>query len=92
MDDDGRAFMFWGSSNQMPIREEESDPKYHLLPIAAPMELFGHDDQLCRLQIRPQWPRAGVVRAVRGGVMARWQDMDSVEDRSKAKLDMPNDY
>jgi hypothetical protein len=44
MDDDGRAFMFWGSSNRLPIRGEELDPKHRFLPIAAPTELFGHDE------------------------------------------------
>jgi hypothetical protein len=32
MDDDGRAYMFWGSSNRYPIRGEELDPK-HRFPL-----------------------------------------------------------
>jgi hypothetical protein len=44
MDDDGRAFMFWGSSNRLPIRGEELDPKHRFLPMGTPTELFGHDE------------------------------------------------
>ena len=44
IDDDGRAFMFWGSSNRLPIRGEELDPKHRFLPMGTPTELFGHDE------------------------------------------------
>ena len=44
MDDDGRAYMFWGSSNRFPIRGEELDPKHRFLPKGAPVELFNRDE------------------------------------------------
>src|SRR3984957_4306497 len=44
MDDDGRAFMFWGSSNRLPIRGEELDPQHRFLPKGAPVELFNRDE------------------------------------------------
>jgi beta-xylosidase len=44
MDDDGRAFMFWGSSNRFPIRGEELDPKHRFLPKTGPIELFDRDE------------------------------------------------
>ncbi len=37
MDDDGRAFMFWGSSNRLPIRGEELDPQHRFLPKGPPV-------------------------------------------------------
>ncbi|HEV2577669.1 MAG TPA: family 43 glycosylhydrolase [Acidobacteriaceae bacterium] len=44
MDDDGRAYMFWGSSNRLPIRGEELDPKHRFLPMSGPVELFHKDE------------------------------------------------
>ena len=44
MDDDGRAFMFWGSSNRFPIRGEELDPDHRFLPKKNPIELFNLDE------------------------------------------------
>jgi hypothetical protein len=44
MDEDGRAYMFWGSSNVFPIRGEELDPQHRFLPKAGPVELFNHDE------------------------------------------------
>ena len=44
MDDDGSAYMFWGSSNRFPIRGEELDPKHRFLPEGAPVELFNRDE------------------------------------------------
>jgi hypothetical protein len=44
IDDDGKAFMFWGSSNRLPIRGEELDPQHRFLPKGAPVELFNRDE------------------------------------------------
>lgn len=44
MDDDGRAYMFWGSSNRYPIRGEELDPKHRFLPMGTVKELFNLDE------------------------------------------------
>jgi hypothetical protein len=44
IDDDGRAFMFWGSSNRLPIRGEELDPQHRFLPKAPAVELFNRDE------------------------------------------------
>jgi hypothetical protein len=44
IDDDGRAFMFWGSSNRLPIRGEELDPQHRFLPKAESVELFNRDE------------------------------------------------
>lgn len=46
MDDDGRAFMFWGSSNRLPIRGEELDPNHRFLPKTPPIELFNRDEAM----------------------------------------------
>lgn len=53
MDDDGRAFMFWGSSNRLPIRGEELDPQHRFLPKTPPVELFNRDEA------RHGWERFG---------------------------------
>ena len=45
IDDDGQAFMFWGSSNRLPIRGEELDPQHRFLPKASPVELFNRDEE-----------------------------------------------
>lgn len=45
IDDDGRAYMFWGSSNTFPIRGEELDPKHRFLPMAPPVELFNRNEE-----------------------------------------------
>jgi len=37
IDDDGRAYMFWGSSNRLPIRGEELDPQHRFLPKTPPV-------------------------------------------------------
>jgi len=44
MDEDGRAYMFWGSSNVFPIRGEELDPQHRFLPKTPPIELFNRDE------------------------------------------------
>ncbi len=44
IDDDGRAFMFWGSSNRLPIRGYELDPRRRFLPKTATVELFNLDE------------------------------------------------
>jgi hypothetical protein len=44
IDDDGRAFMFWGSSNRLPIRGEELDPQHRFLPKGPSVELFNRDE------------------------------------------------
>lgn len=54
MDDDGKAYMFWGSSNRLPIRGEELDPKHRFLPMGEPKELFGTDEA------HHGWERFGV--------------------------------
>lgn len=43
IDDDGRAYMFWGSSNVYPIRGMELDPQRRFLPKSDRIELFGLD-------------------------------------------------
>lgn len=53
MDDDGRAFMFWGSSNRFPIRGCELDPNHRFLPRTGPVELFNLDEA------RHGWERFG---------------------------------
>ncbi|SDK25263.1 F5/8 type C domain-containing protein [Catalinimonas alkaloidigena] len=46
IDDDGRAFMFWGSSNTYPIRGYELDPQQRFIPKTEPIEFFKlHEDQ-----------------------------------------------
>lgn len=44
IDDDGRAYMFWGSSNRLPIRGEELDPQHRFLAKTRPIELFHRDE------------------------------------------------
>jgi len=44
IDDDGRAFMFWGSSDRLPIRGYELDPHHRFLPKTKPVELFNLDE------------------------------------------------
>ena len=43
IDDDGRAYMFWGSSNVYPIRGMELDPNRRFLPKTEKKELFNLD-------------------------------------------------
>ncbi|UEG51644.1 family 43 glycosylhydrolase [Mucilaginibacter daejeonensis] len=43
IDDDGRAYMFWGSSNTYPIRGRELDRKNNFKPIGPTTELFKLD-------------------------------------------------
>ena len=43
IDDDGRAYMFWGSSYVFPIRGMELDPNRRFLPKSERKELFGLD-------------------------------------------------
>lgn len=43
IDDDGRAYMFWGSSNVFPIRGMELDPNRRFHPKGEKKELFGLD-------------------------------------------------
>jgi hypothetical protein len=54
IDDDGRAYMFWGSSNRLPIRGEELDAQHRFLPTGAPVELFNKDEA------KHGWERFGV--------------------------------
>jgi hypothetical protein len=44
LDDDGRGYMFWGSSNVFPIRGEALDPKHRFLPTTPPVALFNRDE------------------------------------------------
>lgn len=44
IDDDGSAFMFWGSSNKFPIRGYELDPQRRFLPKTPTVELFNLDE------------------------------------------------
>lgn len=44
IDDDARAYMFWGSSNKFPIRGEELDPNHRFLPKGKVVELFNRDE------------------------------------------------
>lgn len=53
MDDDGRAYMFWGSSNRLPIRGYELDPHHRFLPKSGPIELFNRDE------VQHGWERFG---------------------------------
>ena len=43
IDDDGRAYMFWGSSNVYPIRGVELDKNHRFLPKGEVKELFSLD-------------------------------------------------
>jgi hypothetical protein len=43
IDDDGKAYMFWGSSNVYPIRGIELDRNHRFLPKGEKKELFGLD-------------------------------------------------
>ena len=43
IDDDGKAYMFWGSSNVFPIRGIELDRNHRFLPQGEKKELFGLD-------------------------------------------------
>lgn len=43
IDDDGKAYMFWGSSNVFPIRGIELDRNHRFLPKGEKKELFGLD-------------------------------------------------
>ena len=43
IDDDGKAYMFWGSSNVFPIRGKELDRNHRFLPKGEKKELFGLD-------------------------------------------------
>ena len=53
MDDDGSAYMFWGSSNVYPIKGEGLDPKHRFLPMDQPVPLFHLDEA------RHGWERFG---------------------------------
>jgi hypothetical protein len=43
IDDDGKAYMFWGSSNLYPIRGKELDRTHNFKPIGKTAELFTLD-------------------------------------------------
>lgn len=43
IDDDGKAYMFWGSSNTYPIRGIELDRNHRFIPIGETKELFNLD-------------------------------------------------
>ena len=43
IDDEGKAYMFWGSSNVFPIRGIELDRNHRFLPKGEKKELFGLD-------------------------------------------------
>lgn len=43
LDDDGKAYMFWGSSNVFPIRGYELNPKHRFIPSTDTKELFKLD-------------------------------------------------
>lgn len=43
LDDDGRAYMFWGSSNKFPIRAKTLDPTKRFRPSEKTYELFNLD-------------------------------------------------
>jgi len=43
IDDDGQAYMFWGSSNVYPIRAKKLDRKNHFRPFDSTYELFKLD-------------------------------------------------
>ena len=46
MDDNGKAYMFWGSSNTFPIRGMELDPKQRFIKKSETIELFKlHEDK-----------------------------------------------
>ena len=53
LDDDGRAFIYWGSSNVFPIKGRELDFKDRFLPVGDPVELIYADGQ------RHGWERFG---------------------------------
>ncbi|WP_232336566.1 family 43 glycosylhydrolase [Mucilaginibacter aquatilis] len=43
IDDDGKAYMFWGSSNTFPIHGKELDPNNNFKPVSNTVELFKLD-------------------------------------------------
>lgn len=43
IDDDGKAYMFWGSSNTYPIRGIELDRNHRFIPVGEVKELFNLD-------------------------------------------------
>lgn len=43
IDDDGQAYMFWGSSNTYPIRGQKLDRNHRFRPEGKPVELFNLD-------------------------------------------------
>lgn len=44
IDDDGKAYMFWGSSNVYPIRGVELDKNHRFQPVGKPVALFNLDE------------------------------------------------
>lgn len=44
IDDDGKAYMFWGSSNVYPIRGKQLDKNNNFKPVSKPVELFNLND------------------------------------------------
>jgi xylan 1,4-beta-xylosidase len=44
-DDDGRIYLYWGSSNLYPIRGVELDPTNHYLPKGEPVDLLKLDPE-----------------------------------------------
>jgi len=53
LDDDGKAYMTWGSSNVFPIRGEELNPAHRFLPEGTSFDLFTLDEA------RHGWERFG---------------------------------
>ena len=43
IDDDGQAYMFWGSSNTFPLKGRKLDRQHRFRPIGEPVELFKLD-------------------------------------------------
>ena len=68
IDDDGKAYMFWGSSNVFPIRGEELDKKDNFIPKGKPVELFKLDEA------KHGWERFGEnnVSTLKGYMEGAW--------------------
>ncbi|MGY3054929.1 hypothetical protein ACVWYG_003138 [Pedobacter sp. UYEF25] len=68
IDDDEKAYMFWGSSNVFPIRGIELDRNNNFIPIGKPTELFKLDE------VKHGWERFGEnhISALKGYIEGAW--------------------
>jgi hypothetical protein len=69
IDDDGQAYMFWGSSNVYPIRAKKLDREHHFRPSDSTYELFKLDGE------KHGWERFGENHsdtAIKGYMEGAW--------------------